>query len=91
MKKVLCMVLLVLTVMMSIAAKTESCTLTLRAVVAEKTTFTMTDDGFCTFSSNASSSSYSVEAFDAFGGAVEIADGRLAADGGNITLCVTAK
>ena len=85
------MVLLVLTVMMSIAAKTESCTLTLRAVVAEKTTFAMTDDGFCTFSSNSSFSSYSVEAFDAFGSSVEIMDGRLAADGGNITLCVTAK
>ena len=91
MKKVLCMILLVLTVMMTIAAKTESCTLTLRAVVEEKTTFTMSHDGFCSISSNAASSDYSVEAFDAFGSSVEIMDGRLAADGGNITLCVTAK
>ena len=57
MKKVLCMILLVLTVMMTIAAKTESCTLTLRAVVEEKNTFTMTDDGFCSFSSNAAEAS----------------------------------
>ena len=91
MKKFLCMILMVLTVMMTIAAKTESCTLTLRAVVEEKHTFTMTDDGFCNFSSNAAEASFSVEAFDSFGSQVGIEDGRLAAESGNITLFVTAK
>lgn len=89
MKKVLCIVLLVLTAMTAVSAKTQSCTLTLRAVVEEKATFSFTNEGACEFNTNSNNFDYCI--YDDFGSVVEIENGYLNATSGNMRLCVTAK
>ena len=91
MKKVLCIVLLVLTAMTAITAKTQSCTLTLRAVVEEKTTFSFSEDGSFDIMSNSATSDYDFCVIDDFGSVVEVENGYLNATSGNMTLFVTAK
>ncbi len=91
MKKVLCIVLLVLTAMTAISAKTQSCTLTLRAVVEEKTTFSFSEDGSFDIMSNSATSDFDFCVFDDFGSVVEVENGHLNATSGNMTLFVTAK